>query len=118
MGSGNNKDRFLMLNKSLGYLNESDDDDIYDFSSHDDNLQNETDLVILPPDPDIVTDEEGSDDVVLGDKVPILRVITGEGEICLFKNINSESVLKKKKKIFVEKSVLRFIKRYLQLQNL
>lgn len=94
--SGTRRNRFLTLDQALEYMKELDDDDISDLSSEDENIRDETDLVIIPPDPGVVTDEECIDDDVLGDKMPIPKDISGEIEIFPLKNHKSERDIKKK----------------------
>lgn len=88
------------MNEALDYFNELDDDDFSDSSSECDEI---SDLVIIPPDPDVVTDEESLDDDLLHDKIPFPKDVSGEIELhdgkCSFfskKVVKKENITREK----------------------
>ena len=59
--------------------------------SSDEDCESDLDLVVIPPDPDVLTDEECIDDDVLGDHLPTPKDVSGEIEIFSSKSCKTES---------------------------
>lgn len=86
--------RFLTINEALDYLEALSDD------SSSESEQENNEFVVIPPDPDVLTDEENIDDNAVGENIPIPKDITGEIDIFSSKIKKSKNNTGKRKKKF------------------
>lgn len=109
------KKRCLTLEEALEYFHEIDDDDISESSSTE--VTEQPDFVIIPPDPDELTDEEDIDDDVLGENLELPKDITGEIEV-ISKKCRRKQYAKKKENILWEKCTPVFNRKPLDLHSI
>lgn len=105
-----NRKRCLTVDEALEYLQSLSDD------SSDSDDDEKTDLIIIPPDPDIVTDEEGIDDDLIGVNIPIPKDVSGEIEI-ISKIKKKNNADQKKKNIVWEKCTPEYNRNFVDIDS-
>lgn len=96
--------RCLTLNEALDYLKVLENEDSSELSSDGEVDSKGIGVTIIPPDPDIVTDEENVDDDILNDtNIPMPKDVAGELEIH-FNNSGNKSKKSTKKNIVWKKN--------------